>query len=301
MSVPVISVAQMRAWENATWQSGQTEAAVIQLVGQAVAQRVLELTAPGQGVTLLAGKGHNGDDVRATSKQLPDRRVELLEVTSPAADLAKLEAALVRKPALLVDGLFGIGLNRPLDDTWQKFIARVNQSSVPVLSVDVPSGLNADTGETFGAAVEAAVTLTVGVPKCGLLAPGSEPFVGRLEVAADVGLVTLTESAELNWTLPEDFLCFPPRRAVASHKGSFGHLAILAGSLGYHGAAVLAAHGAQRAQPALITLVTHAPLYHRDATQLQSPMVKLLNSTEKIGADFSAVLVGPGLASPDLT
>lgn len=300
MSVPVISVAQMRAWENATWQSGQTEAAVIQLVGQAVARRALELTTPGQGVTLLAGKGHNGDDVRAAAKQLPDRRVDLLEVTSPAADLPMLEAALGRIPALIVDGLFGIGLNRPLDETWQKFIVRVNQSAVPVLSVDVPSGLNADTGETFGAAIEAVVTLTVGAPKSGLLAPGSERFVGRLEVAADVGLVTLTESAELDWTLPGDFLRFPPRRAVGSHKGSFGQLAILAGSLGYHGAAVLAARGAQRAQPGLITIFTHEPVYHSVAAQLQSPMVKLWSPTEKIGADFSAVLVGPGLASPNL-
>lgn len=300
MSVPVISVAQMRAWENATWQTGQAEAAIIQLVGQAVARRALELTAPGQGITLLAGKGHNGDDARASAKHLPDRRVDLLEVTSPADDLLKLEAALRRKPSLIVDGLFGIGLNRPLDAAWQKFIARVNESGLPVLSVDVPSGLNADTGETFGAAIESAVTLTVGAPKCGLLAPGAEPFVGRLEVAADVGLAPVTEISELIWTLPGDFLSFPPPRPVGNHKGSFGHVAILAGSVGYHGAAVLAVRGAQRAQPGLITLFTDEPVYQCVAAHLQSAMVKLWKLTEKIGTDYSAVLVGPGLASPDL-
>ncbi len=80
-------------------------------------------------------------------------------------------------------------MNRPLDDGWKKFIAAVNQSQIPVLSVDVPSGLNADTGEHFGAAIEAAVTLTVGAPKTGMLAQAAWPFVGRLEIAGDVGLI----------------------------------------------------------------------------------------------------------------
>ena len=74
-------------------------------------------------------------------------------------------------------------MNRPLDDGWKKFITAVNESKIPVLSVDVPSGLNADTGENFGAAIEAAVTLTVGAPKTGMLAQAAWPFVGRLEVA----------------------------------------------------------------------------------------------------------------------
>ena len=93
------------------------------------------------------------------------------------------------RPTLIIDGLFGIGLNRALDDDWKKFIAAVNASKIPVLAVDVPSGLNAETGEHFGAAIEAAVTLTVGAPKIGMLAQNAWPFVGRLEVAEDVGLI----------------------------------------------------------------------------------------------------------------
>ena len=72
---------------------------------------------------------------------------QLLDVAAPENDLPQLEAALAQKPALIIDGLFGIGLNRPLDDGWKKFIAAVNESKIPVLAVDVPSGLNADTGE----------------------------------------------------------------------------------------------------------------------------------------------------------
>jgi hypothetical protein len=76
---------------------------------------------------------------------------------------------LASRPALTVDGLFGIGLNRPLGPEWVSFIERVNAAGLPVLAVDVPSGLNADTGEPQGAAIEAAVTLTVGAPKTGML------------------------------------------------------------------------------------------------------------------------------------
>jgi hydroxyethylthiazole kinase-like uncharacterized protein yjeF len=199
-----------------------------------------------------------------------------------------------------VDGLFGIGLNRPLDEAWQAFITRLNAARVRVLAVDVPSGLNADTGETFGVAVEASATLTVGAPKCGLLAPRAAPFVGRLEVASQIGLLPCPLQSETTWTLPQDFADFPPRRSVADHKGAFGHLAILAGSVGYHGAAVLAARGAQRAQPGLISVFTPEPAYYAIAAQLQSVMVKLWNAAEKIATDFNATLIGPGLAAADL-
>ena len=300
MSVPVISVEQMRAWEKATWQTGQTEDEVIYLVGKALAARALELTTPGQGIVLLAGKGHNGDDARAACEHILDRRVDLMEVESPGADLVDLQAALRQKPALLIDALFGIGLNRPLDDDWQKFIATVNASGVPILAVDVPSGLNAETGQPFGAAVEATITLTVGAPKAGLLASGAERYVGHLEVAHDVGLIPCQETSEHAWTLPQDFLRFPPPRPASSHKGSFGHLAIIAGSVGYHGAAVLATRGAQRARPGLITLFTHEPAYHAIAPQLQSAMVRPWRAADKIATDYNAVLLGPGLASPDV-
>jgi hydroxyethylthiazole kinase-like uncharacterized protein yjeF len=300
MSVPVISVAQMREWEQATWARGQTEAEVIRRVGQGVARRALELTQPDDFILLLAGKGHNGDDVRAARATLSQRRVELLEVTTPATDYAKLEAALTQQPALIVDGLFGIGLNRALDSDWVKFITRSNEAQIPVLAVDVPSGLNADTGETFGAAMQAAVTLTVGAPKQGLVSQCAWSFVGRLEVAADVGLIACPVESDLNWTLPEDWRGFPPARPVAGHKGTFGHLAIIAGSVGYHGAAVLATRGAQRAHPGLVTALPLPPAYLQVAGQLQAAMVKAWSPDILFPGDFSALLVGPGLAARDV-
>ena len=303
MPVPVINIEQMREWERANWAAGRTETEVIRRVGAVLARRALELTRPGDAILILAGKGHNGDDARAARDFLNERRVELLDVVAPESNLPELESALAQKPALIIDGLFGIGLNRPLSDDWKKFIGTVNRSGIPVLAVDVPSGLNADTGEptTPGAAIEAAVTLTIGAPKTGLLAPNASAFVGRLEVADDVGLTSCPHASGLNWTLPEDFRNFPPRRAVAGYKGTFGHLGIVAGSLGFHGAAVLAARAAQRAQPGLITLFTQESVYHAVAAQLQAVMVNLWTPDFRLPDTVSAVLVGPGLAAPGLT
>src|ERR1035441_5866369 len=87
-----------------------------------------------------------------------------------------------------------------------------------------PSGLNADTGEPQGAAVAASVTLTVGAPKVGLMLEVAWPFVGRLDVATDVGLAPCPHQSEVQWTLPEDFAGYPLPRVAATHKGSYGHL-----------------------------------------------------------------------------
>ena len=300
MSLPVISIAQMREWEHATWAGGQTEAEVIRRVGQRVAHRARQLTHAGDFILLLAGKGHNGDDVRAAQASLTERQIELIEVNAPADNFTQLETALARQPALIVDGLFGIGLNRPLDVAWLKFITLINAAKLPVLAVDVPSGLNADTGETFGAAIQATVTLTIGAPKKGLLQQNAWSFVCRLEVATDIGLAACPHQTELNWKLPADFRGFPPARIMAGHKGTFGHLGIIAGSVGYHGAAVLATRGAQRAQPGLVTALPLEPAYYQVAAQLQSAMVKPWSHDIHFPGDFSAILVGPGLAARDV-
>lgn len=300
MPVPVVNLAQMREWERATWAAGQTEGEVIRRVGQKIAARARELTRPGGAILILAGKGHNGDDARAAREFLDECKIEILNVTSPENDLPKLKSELLQKPSLIIDGLFGIGLNRALDDGWKQFLAAVNGSKIPVLAVDVPSGLNAETGGHFGAAIEAAVTLTVGAPKIGMLAQIAWPFVGRLEVAEDVGLIPCPLKSELNWTLPEDFQNFPPRRAVAGHKGSFGHLAMVAGSFGFHGAAVLAARAAQRAQPGLVTLFTDKKVYGAVASQLQAVMVNVWKPKLKFRDSTSAILIGPGLAAPGI-
>jgi NAD(P)H-hydrate epimerase len=300
MSLPVITIAQMREWEKASWAAGKSELEVIRQVGKILAREALALTRPGDAILILAGKGHNGDDARYAREHLDGRRVEVLDVKNPEADFAKLDARLQSRPALVIDGLFGIGINRALDVAWIKFIDRINAAQLPVLAVDVPSGLNADSGESQGAAIEAAVTLTVGSPKIGQLQHHASRYVGRLIVAEDTGLIDCPFQTDLNWTLPLDFCDFPPRRPVTGHKGTFGHLAIVAGSVGYHGAAVLASRGAQRAQPGLITLFTQEGAYVPIAAQLQAVMAQIWRPKTELPAKFSAVLAGPGLASPEV-
>jgi NAD(P)H-hydrate epimerase len=297
MPTPVISIAQMREWEQATWATGVSEDSVMRRAGVAVARVALRMTRPGAQVLVLAGKGHNGDDARFAAESLPGRSARVVNVTDPAAAVAVVKAF---SGVLIVDGLFGIGLSRPLAGDWLKLVAALNESRVPILAVDVPSGLNADTGELLGDAVRATVTVTFGAMKQGLLRAQAAPFTGRIEVAADIGLVSCPFKTELNWTLPEDFAGFPPPRPVDGHKGTFGHLAILAGSQGYHGAAVLAARGALRAMPGLVSVFTTERSYPAVAAQLAQVMVHPWEEGVSLPRTCSAILIGPGLAGVDV-
>src|SRR5689334_22508931 len=102
MPIPVITIAQMREWEQATWATGQTEAEVIRRVGACVAETALRLTHPDDSIVILAGKGNNGADVRAAQGQLNQRRVDFIDVKDPAADFSKLDAVLSLKPSLII-------------------------------------------------------------------------------------------------------------------------------------------------------------------------------------------------------
>src|SRR5512140_111712 len=182
MSAPVLSVAQMRKWEKASWAAGRNEAEVISRVGHLVTARARQMTRPGDLIVVLAGKGHNGDDARHCSQNLNDREVYLINVADPQEGLEEFRSQLSLQPTLVIDGLFGIGLDRPLDTAWTQLVERINGTHLPILAIDVPSGLNSDTGEAQGTAIRAAVTLTLGAPKRGLVQPRAWPYVGRLEV-----------------------------------------------------------------------------------------------------------------------
>ena len=301
MPVPVISVAQMREWEKVTWSSGIKEDAVMRNAGKAIAALAEKLTCPDDLILFLAGKGHNGDDAAYGCDFITGRRHEMLRVIDPEISILEFGRQMERKPALTVDGLFGIGLNRALSGSWMKLIERVNHSGCRILAVDVPSGLSADTGLPLDVAIRAERTLTFGAVKHGLLRAGAVPFVGRLEVAADIGLSAYPFTTEVGYLEAGDFTGFPPVRMVAGHKGSFGHLVIIAGSCGWHGAAVLAARGAQRAQPGLITVLTQEDAYLPVASQLQSVMVQAITQEVALPDSATALVVGPGLASEQIS
>lgn len=301
MPVPVITVAQMREWEKVTWASGAREDDVMRRAGQAVARAAERCTHAGERILFLAGKGHNGDDAAYGCEFLSNRERLLRRVVDPEAALKELESDLQKEPALLVDGLFGIGLNRALSGAWMKLIEHINQSGVRILAVDVPSGLSADTGLPLDVAIRATNTLTFGAVKQGLLKSTAAPFVGRLEVAAEIGLAPYPFETEISLIEAGDFNRYPPPRPVMGHKGTFGHVAIVAGSAGYHGAAVLAARGAQRAQPGLVTLFTQRGIYGPVASQLQSVMVREADGDLSLPDSSTAILVGPGLAAENLS
>ena len=299
MSVPVLTVAQMRQWEEASWEAGRSQSEVINNAGQEVAEVALRMTADEDRILILAGKGHNGDDARCAQPHLIGRRVKLLNVGDPERVLDELGNLLAKRPSLIIDGLFGIGLARPLDQKWTDLIERVNGANIPILSVDVPSGLNADTGEPQNIAITATATLTLAAPKAGLLLPSSYPFVGKLTVAPEIGLVRCPHTSELQWTLADDFTDFPPQRRVDGHKGTFGHVAILAGSEGYHGAAVLSSRGALSARPGLVSVFCDKSVYLPVAAQSQAAMVHSFSGA-RLPESCTALVIGPGLAHADL-
>ena len=299
MPLPIISVSQMRDWENRTWQSGVTEQSVMQLAGQRLSDYLFHLTKPGQLVLFLVGKGNNGGDARIAADQISDREISLLSVESAEDSLEDLARYLAEKPALIVDGLFGIGLNRNLDDKWVEFIRKINQSSARVLAVDCPSGLNCDTGLIMGEAVRADFTLTFGAPKNGLIGDSAADYVGSIVVAPDIGLFDERPQSESYWLTNADMHQVSSPRPAASHKGSYGHVSLIAGSTGYHGAALLSARSALVARPGLVSIFTHS--YLPVACQIQSAMVHPLGK-DCVGAlsKSTAILIGPGLAGNDV-
>ncbi|MCS1407689.1 MAG: Bifunctional NAD(P)H-hydrate repair enzyme Nnr [Verrucomicrobia subdivision 3 bacterium] len=300
MPIPVITVDEMRSWEAATWSAGILEAAVIDQVGQAIANWLLPRTRSSDSILVVAGRGHNGDDGRTAAKYLVERQPSIIEISDPAADIRHLEEALTRHPTVILDCLFGIGINRDLSPQWSAIVDRINRSPATMIAIDVPSGLNAQTGRPMGSCIEADYTLTVGAAKSGMLAPSAQPFVGYIRVLHDVGLTGLPARHEILFSQSDDFRHVPPPRRARDHKGNFGRLAIGAGSVGYHGAAVLAGRGAMRAQPGLITLSTAPDCYFPVAAQLQQVMVNSFGKDWQPHPKSSALLFGPGLAAPNL-
>ncbi len=303
MPLPILTPEQMRGWEESSWAAGRSQQEVIERVGQLVARKALRMTLAEDRILVLAGQGHNGDDARAAAGHLLHRKVKLVNVTDPQAAFPEISHLLDKAPQLVIDGLFGLGLNRALSAEWIRLIERINAANLDVLAIDVPSGFNAATARPEGAAIQAAETLTVGAVKQGLLSDTAWEFVGRLDVAHDIGLLPCpyaTEGSKVLWTIPEDFERISHRRPVHSHKGSFGHLAIIAGSQGFHGAAVLAARAAQQARPGLITVCTQPDTYLPVAAQLQSAMVHPWPASVRIEEICTALVVGPGLASRSL-
>lgn len=303
MTLPVLTLEEMRAWEARTWAQGIQESHVIERVGAKIGQRLKSLTRRGDRIVLLAGKGHNGDDVRAAVKGIKAMGREGIYLDCVQPDLARVQfrEAIKQKPVWIVDGLFGIGINRPLDQDWVDFIDDINHADVPVFAIDIPSGLNAQTGQPMPKAVRAHITFTIGAVKAGLIQSSAWEWTGKVEVATDIGLFDKPDVvAEILVDEDEDRAGFLQVREVHTHKGNFGHVGILAGSRGYHGAAVLCAQAASRAQPGLVSLFTSKEVIHPVASSLSFAMVHEWCPGRIHNLKVSCLVIGPGLADPEL-
>ena len=240
-----------------------------------------------RGVVLLAGKGNNGGDALVMARHLRGRRVPA-EVflaarrTDLAGDAARnlkrferaggrvqslgekglLEfSASAARAGVVVDGLFGTGLRGALDERSSALVEAVNAAPCPILAVDVPSGLDGDRGVPLGAAVQATVTATFAFPKTGLLVHPGADFAGEV-VVVDIGVspeaVRAVAPRQRLLTGVSVAAALPPRPRD-SHKGTYGHVLVLAGSVGKSGAAALCGRAALRAGAGLTTIASPAP------------------------------------------
>ena len=221
---------------------------------------------------------------------------------SPWAD-----PAVAPRRALVVDALLGIGAKGAPSGAVAAAIHWANGTSpaCPVLSVDVPSGLDADTGAAPGAAVRADATITFSRPKLGFAAPAARQYIGHLMVA-DIGIPN--DLLEAQAALPPDgaeLIAAPeiravlrPERALDSHKRSYGHALVVGGCARYPHAPVLAAQAAYRAGCGLVSL--DVPEASRPAAALWAPEAIFAQAADAAGlADYQAIAIGPGLGPLD--
>jgi NAD(P)H-hydrate epimerase len=289
-----VTTAQMRALDERTIAAGTPASELMERAGATVACRALKMLrqAGSQSALLLAGKGNNGGDAVVAARHL-----EAAGCRATVVSPVELNAALLKetKPGLIVDGLLGTGLAGDVREPFVSAIRFINESRLPVLAIDIPSGLDGDTGEPHGVAVRADVTLTIGLPKIGLLR--APDYVGTVEVA-DIGFPSefVAEiSSDVELLTPGDVAGLLPARRRDSHKGDFGHLLIIAGSEGYTGAPVLCAHAAARSGAGLVTLAVPREVYPIVAAQC--PPEVMPRPLDRLGSweSFTAVALGPGL------
>ncbi|MGQ9499236.1 MAG: NAD(P)H-hydrate dehydratase [Dissulfurimicrobium sp.] len=198
----------------------------------------------------------------------------------------------VNSAGLVVDAMFGTGLSRPLSGVFADAVGLVNASRAPVVSVDMPSGLSGDTGQPLGHAIKAAMTVTMGFPKLGqVIYPGID-YVGRLEVI-DIGIpAAAVQKISIDAMLIDrEYMTQILRpRSVEAHKGTSGHVLVIAGSRGKSGAARLSALGALRAGAGLVTVACPIGVQPIIAYGLQEAMTEGLDENDNGSVSASALV-----------
>jgi hydroxyethylthiazole kinase-like uncharacterized protein yjeF len=270
--------------------AGAAEPALMERAGAAAAEVALRLVADkAKDVLVLAGPGNNGGDARIVAQRLREKffRVEL------ASEMRQIPQ---RSWGLVVDGLFGIGLARDIAGEHAALVEYVNRQRCPVLALDIPSGLHADTGRVLGHAVRATHTVTFIALKPGLLTLDGPDHCGEIFVAPlDLDLSSL--NAPQAWVaepgLFRDLLKPRPRNF---HKGMAGSLGLLGGAAGMAGAALLAARAALRMGAGRVYAGLLDEKISLDGQNLE---LMLRHPDDALGQDLDALVVGPGIGDSE--
>src|SRR5215831_12080492 len=277
-------------------------------------------------VAVLCGRGNNGGDGFVVARTMLQRGVDVSvfligQVSDVRGDARtnldvlgrlgvtvveiadgqawELHLSEVRDCDLIIDAIFGTGLNAPVHGLIESVIADINASGIPVVAIDLPSGLSADTPDPIGASVEAGTTVTLAAPKLPLVLPPAENRAGDI-VIADIGIpndvVDDLDGPRLELLTRSSMRELISPRTPESHKGDFGHVLIVAGSLGKTGAAHLSAMGALRSGAGLVTVATPSECLPIVAAMAPEYMTVALGGIDElIEMARDVIAIGPGL------
>ena len=260
----------------------------------------------GDGYVLARLAKQAGLDVSVTALVQPGRlRGDASACAQKYLDTGAVEDTLDLDGAdLVVDALLGSGLNRRVDGIFAEAVELINSAGVPVLALDIPSGLNADTGVCMGTAVKADATVTFIGLKRGLFSADGPEFSGEvffsdLETPADIHAAV---SAGARLVEPEQVIQKLQRRPRHAHKGRYGHVLVIGGDYGYQGAAILAGSAAARTGAGLVTVATrteHARNISLYRPELMTAAVTTAQDVDTVLVRASVVAIGPGLGQSD--
>ena len=338
----IVTAAQMTAIEQASERAGVSTDTLMENAGLAVAQGARELVgAAGVRILILVGPGNNGADGLVAARHLRRWGAEVtcfMVDGRPEAD-PKMDCALeygvhvieratpgtldrmLARSALVIDSILGTGQSRPLEGIIKQtmvFLANVRAAAKRpmLLALDLPTGLNTDTGEVDAFAVPCDITFSLGYPKRGLLAFPGATHAGELLVL-DIGVPDgLAEESEIRLETVEPHWVAQhlPRRPMDAHKGTFGHVLAVAGSRNYVGAAYLSSQACVRSGAGLTTLATPQSVYPIAAAKSTEPIhIPLLEDPDgRVSSDaagalrdgtrrYTNILVGCGLGVSDGT
>jgi hydroxyethylthiazole kinase-like uncharacterized protein yjeF len=312
----VLTTTEMERADRLTIAAGTPGFALMMSAGQAVAEAAMDLVGEGP-IVVVAGRGNNGGDGFVAAAELAARGRDVSVILLCERDSLQGDAALaargwkypvlpcnpqaIGKPALIIDALFGAGLNRPVKGDPLEMIEAINANGAPVLAVDLPSGINGTSGAVMGAAINAMETVTFFRRKpAHLLMPGRK-HCGRVRVA-DIGI----DPRVLEEIRPHTFENVPqiwqgsfPVPAIDGHKYARGHAVVLSGELASTGAARLAARGALRAGAGLVTVASPREALAVNAAALTAVMVRAVGAPIEFAemlADrrLNSIVIGPG-------